>query len=204
MNYEALPVRDVIERTIAAMKPLNFSAQLVETRQQALTVVKNLIPAGGEVMTGASVTLEQIGFVALLKSGQHPWKNLKDALLAEKDPGKQAALRCQATLAEYFLGSVHAITEAGQTVTASLSGSQIPSYAYSSPNVIWVAGVQKIVPTLDDAFRRVREYVLPLEDKRMKSLGLPGSMIGKILIFEREPLPSRHISLILVNEKLGF
>jgi hypothetical protein len=38
----------------------------------------------------------------------------------------------------------------------------------------------------------------------MKQAGFVGSAIGKILIFEREAMPDRKITLIFVNEKLGF
>jgi len=155
-------------------------------------------------MTGSSTTLEQIGFVELLKSGKHPWKNFKDILLAEKDQAKQMELRKKSVAIDYFIGSVHAVTENGEVLIASASGSQLPSYAFSSDNVIWVAGTQKIVPTVEEGFRRIREYCFPLEDKRMKSVGFPGSAIGKILLFEREIMPNRKIKLIFVNEKLGF
>ena len=63
---------------------------------------------------------------------------------------------------------------------------------------------QKIMPNFDEAMKRVKEYVLPLEDSRMKSTGAPGSQIGKMLIFERETMPNRKINLIFVNEVLGF
>src|SRR5262249_48524994 len=97
-----------------------------------------------------------------------------------------------------------AVAETGELVIASAGGNQIAAYAFTSPNVIWVVGAQKIVPTLADAFTRVREYNLPKEDERMKSLGMPGSMIGKLLIFEREaPLLGRNLTLILVKETVG-
>jgi len=158
------------------------------------------------VMTGASVTLQQIGFEAVLISGDHPWRNFKADLLAEKDPVKQSALRRQGTLAEFYLGSVNALAETGELVFASGSGSQLPAYAYTSRNVIWVVGAQKITPTLEEALRRVREYVLPLEDQRQKSLGnQAGSHINRILIIESEPAYlRRNLTLLLVNELLGF
>jgi hypothetical protein len=131
--------------------------------------------------------------------------NLKDAILAENNPEKQGKLRAQSTLAQYFLGSVHAIAETGEIVIASGSGSQIPSYAFSSKNVIWVAGTQKIVPTLDEALKRVRQYVLPLEDKRIKALGHPGSAITKLLIIEAEPaMLQRNVNLVFVKHLVGF
>ena len=157
-------------------------------------------------MTGGSVTLQQIGFEEILISGNHPWRNFKADLLAEKDPVKQSAMRQQGVLSEYFLGSVNALAESGELVFASGSGSQLPAYAFTSRNVIWVVGAQKITPTLEDALQRVRQYVLPLEDRRQKGLGnQAGSRINRILIIEGEPAYlRRNLTLILVNQVLGF
>jgi hypothetical protein len=90
----------------------------------------------------------EIGFVDILKSGRHSWKNWKDMILAEKDEAKQMKLRRENVSSDYFLGSVHAVAETGEVVIASNSGSQLPSYAYASKNVMWVAGTQKTVAKL--------------------------------------------------------
>jgi hypothetical protein len=206
MDYAALPTPERIHQTIESVKARGINAELVDTKEDALARIQAVIPEGAVVMTGGSVTLQQIGFEALLISGEHPWRNFKADLLAEKDPAKQSAMRRQGTLSEYYLGSVNALAETGELVFASGTGSQLPAYAYSSRNVVWVVGVQKITPTLDAALRRVREYVLPLEDQRQKSLGnKAGSFIGRILILEREPsFLRRNLTLILVNQVLGF
>jgi hypothetical protein len=156
-------------------------------------------------MNGSSRTLEEIGFIDYLKSGNHGWKNLHEEILTEKDLAKQAVLRKQAALSDYYLGSVHAVAETGQLIIASNSGSQLPHIVFTSPNLIFIVSTQKIMFNLDMALARVREYVLPLEDKRMKSLGAPGSAISKLVIFEREPaFLGRKVNVIFVNEKLGF
>jgi len=205
MDYSKTADATTIEKTIAALKGHNFQAELVATKQAALARIKDLIPAGANVMSGSSTTLNEIGFTEYMKSGTHGWKNLKEEIVEEKNPAKQAVLRKQAVLADYFLGSVHAVTEAGETVTASASGSQLPSYAFTSPNLIWVVGTQKIVPNLDEAMKRIREYTFPLEDARMKSTGAPGSLLAKMLIQLTEPgMMKRNIHLIFINEKLGF
>lgn len=206
MAYDTLPAPEIVQRTVDAVNARGIHAEQVETKEAALTRVKELIPPGCVVMTGGSVTLRQIGFEEILISGDHPWRNFKADLLAEKDPVKQSAMRREGTLAEFYLGSVNALAETGELVFASGSGSQLPAYAYSSRNVIWVAGTQKIAPTLDDALRRVREYVLPLEDQRQKSLGnKAGSRINRLLIIEGEPAYlRRNLTLILVNQILGF
>lgn len=197
-----MPSPEIIDETIEALTQHGIRAEMVADGSKALSRLVELIPAGAEVMTGGSRTLDEIGFTGLLKSGAHSWKNMKAAVLAGTSPAKQMELRLRSTLSEYFLGSVHAVTHSGEVLTASASGSQLSAYAYGAKNVIWVVGTQKIVPTLEDALKRIRGYALPLEDQRMKSLGNPGSYIGKILIFERET--RRNIRLIFVNEQLGF
>jgi len=206
MDYAALPTPERIHKTIEAVTARGIHAELVDTKEKALERIQEIIPENAVVMTGGSVTLQQIGFEALLISGQHPWRNFKADLLAEKDPVKQTLMRQQGTLAEFYLGSVNALAETGELVFASGTGSQLPAYAYSSRNVIWVTGAQKITPTLDEALRRVREYVLPLEDERQRKFGnKTGSYIGRILIFEYEPaFLRRNLTLLLVNQALGY
>jgi len=204
MKYDTLASKETVEKTMKALKPRGINAEFVNKKEDALNRLEKLIPSGAEVMTGGSTTLDQIGFTELLKSGKHPWKNLKGAILAEKDPAKQTELRKKSVTSEYMIGSVHAVVETGEVLVVNASGSSIPAYSFSSDNVIWVVGTQKIVPTVEEGFRRLREYCFPLEDKRMKSIGYPGSALGKFLLFEREILENRKVTLIFVNEKLGF
>ncbi len=205
MNYEILASVETTNKTIDALSQRGIKAVIVNNRAEALEKVKALIPEGSSVMNGSSRTLEEIGFVDYLKSGNHGWKNLHEEILGEKDPVKQTLLRKQAVLSDYYLGSVHAMAETGEFIIASNSGSQLPNIVFTSPNLIFVVGVQKIVSNLDAALARVREYVLPLEDKRMKDVGMGGSAISKLLIFEREQaFMNRKVYTILVNEKLGF
>ena len=203
-KYEALASKESVNKAKKELEKRGIKVEFVNAKEDALKRLKELIPKNSEVMIGGSTTLEQIGFVNLLKSKNHQWVNLKDKILAEKDKNKQNELRRLSIASQYFIGSVHAVSQTGEVLVASASGSQIPSYAFSSDNVIWVVGTHKITKNLKDAFDRVRNYALPLEDKRMKSIGYSGSTIGKLLIFEREIMPNRKITLIFVNEKLGF
>jgi L-lactate utilization protein LutC len=103
---------------------------------------------------------------------------------------------------DYVVGSAHAITDDGQIVVGSGSGSQLGAYAYAGGNVILVIGHQKLVSDLDEGLRRVHEYSLPREYARMQGAGRPGSLLAKTLIIHYEP--SARISVILVPETLGF
>jgi L-lactate utilization protein LutC len=205
MDYTKLASQETIDATVAALKEINIEAIVVETKADALAKIKELIPQGVSVMNGSSRTLEEIGLTEYLKSGTHGWNNLHAAIVAEKDPAKQAALRKQATFSDFYLGSVHALAQTGELVIASASGSQLTHVVFTSPNLIFVVGTQKIAPTLADARERVAQYVFPLEDQRMKSTGAPGSVFSKELILHREPtMMGRKVRMILVKEKLGF
>ncbi|MEK7514444.1 MAG: lactate utilization protein [Patescibacteria group bacterium] len=205
MAYNTLASKESIEKTIKALGERGVEGILVENRTEALEKIKKLIPQEASINNGSSTTLNEIGLINYLESGKHGWNNLHAVVLAEKDPGKQAQLRKEAVFAEYYLGSVHALAETGEMIIASASGSQLPPIVSTSPNLIFVVGVQKIVPTYEDAMRRLREYVVPLEDKRMKSAGMGGTVLAKIFTFEREPaFMGRKVRIILVKEKLGF
>ena len=206
MSYDTLASLDRIRSTVEALKARGIQAEITENGAEALARIKALIPAGASVSTGASLTLKEIGFEDYLTSGPHPWKNLKGEYLAEKDPARQTLLRRQSVLADYFLGSAHAVAQTGEVVIASMTGSQLSPYAYAARNVIWVVGAQKITPSLEEAVRRVREHVLPHEDKRMKDStgGKMGSRVGKLMIFEHEaPFLNRKVAMVIVRERLG-
>ncbi len=205
MDYTKRADDNSIAATVKALGEKNVEAIVVATKDEALTKIKELIPAGASVMNGSSQTLGAVGFIEYLKSGTHGWNNLHAAIVAEKDPAKQSALRKQSALSDYYLGSVHALAQTGEFVVASASGSQLAHIVFTSPNLIFVVGTQKIVPTLDEARARVAQYVFPLEDARMKSTGAPGSVFSKEFIFHTEPAAmGRKLRMIIVKEPLGF
>lgn len=205
MDFKTIASPQSVKKTSEALIKNNFEPIFVSSKEEALQKIKEIIPDGASLMNGSSETLRQIGFVDLLKSGKHPWNNLHDAVLLEKDPEKQKKLRRESVLSDFYLGSAHALTEEGEIVVASNTGSQLSHIVYTSPNLIFVVGAQKIVPTLSDALRRIDEYVFPLEDARMKSVYGYGSSHSKTTVLHKEsPGLGRKIRVIIVNESLGF
>ena len=204
-DFGELATETQIQNTLEALKKNGVEGIVVNTGSEALKRIEELIPEGASVMNGSSVTLETIGFVDYLKSGSHSWNNLHGAIVKETEREKQREARRKSLTADYYLGSVHALTEEGEFLVASNTGSQLPHIAFSSPNIILVVGSQKIVPTLEDAMARLKDYVVPLEDKHMRQKYGVGTNLSKILIFRKEvPINQRTIRMILVKEKLGF
>jgi hypothetical protein len=161
-----------------------------------------MIPQGAEVMTMSSVTLETLGLTKEInESGKYD--SVKKKLFSMDRKTHSIDMQKIGSAPKYALGSVHSVTEDGHLLIASNSGSQLPSYAYGSAHVIWIVGTQKIVKNTDEGIKRIYEYVYPLENQHMKKLYNVGSNVSKLLIINKEIMPSR-LHLILVKEKLGF
>lgn len=205
MDYEKLATDAQIEKTVASLKANGMDGVAVNSAAEALEKIKELIPKGVSVMNGASQTLQQIGFVDYLKEGTHGWNNLHANIIAETDTAKQGELRKQAILSDYYLGSVHSISETGELVIASNTGSQLPHLVYTSPNLILVASTKKITPTVADALTRLETHVIPQEDARMQKVYGFGTTYAKTVILHKEnPMMGRKVLVILVKENLGF
>jgi hypothetical protein len=112
-------------------------------------------------------------------------------------------IRRRSAAPDLMLGSVHAVTETGSLLTASMSGSQLGPYASGAGRVILVVGTQKIVSDLEEGLRRINEYSFPLEDARAQAAYGIRSAVNKILIINREIVPER-VTVVLVDEVLGF
>ena len=162
-----------------------------------------LIPPGSEVMHGSSTTLIEIGFQELMDSGKHEWNDLKLAVTSEGDAQKRARIRRKTVTSDYFLSGVNAIAQTGELVACDATGSRVGAWPYGAGKMLLVAGVNKIVPTLDDALRRIREFTFPIENVRSQNVyGVP-SKIGKCVILANEIQPGR-VTLILIDESYGY
>ncbi len=121
------------------------------------------------------------------------------------DPVKKAELRRQSALSDYYLGSVHAVTEGGELVFASNTGSQLPHIVFTSPNLILVVSTQKLVKDVPEAFKRIEEHIIPLEDVHMQQKYGSHTSWNKTVILNKEnPMMGRKVHVLLVEEKVGF
>ena len=147
-----------IARTAEALTQRKMKAFVVDTYDEALAKLKELVPEGSEVFAVTSETLDDIGYTQHVAESDN-YRNVDAMIKAARTPEEQMELmRTIGTTPEYVVGSVQAIAETGEVVVASASGSQMGSYTFGARHVVWVAGTQKIVPTLQDAIDRTRGY----------------------------------------------
>ena len=181
----------------------------------ALAFLLSRIPAGATVMNGGSTTLEQIGLLDALKNGPYDW--LRPQVKAVNDPEERTRARRRATIADYFVGGINAITETGEIVNADGSGNRISAYAFGAGKLFLVAGVNKIVPDIASAFERLRN-VAALAECRHLGMSTPCALTGrcdnaacrgadrqcgKVLIIENERIAGR-ICVVMIGAALGY
>ena len=203
-QYDQLASKESIDKAIKALKANGINAKFVETGEDAKKEVSSLIPEGAEVMTMSSVTIDTLG---ISKEVQEfgKYNSVKNKLNSMNRETQGSEMSKIGAAPEWSVGSVHAVTEDGHVFIASNTGSQLPAYVGGAAHVVWVVGSQKIVPNNDEAFKRIYQYILPLESNRLnKTYNLTtGSFVSKVLIINRE-IKQGRITVIFVGEKLGF
>jgi hypothetical protein len=205
-KWDALASSESIERTIRALAANGIEASLAANAAEARQRALSFVPAGAEVFTMSSVTLDAIGLAREInESGKYIALRDKLYKMDQKTEGRE--MRKLGAAPDVAIGSAHAVSETGSVIVASLTGSQLPAYAYGAGSLIWVVGVQKIVKDVGEGLKRIDEYVVGLESVRArKAYGLPDTFFsfpGKVLLFNREVQPGR-VKLIFVNEVVGF
>ena len=192
-----------LERAAAALTAHGFTAEILDDAAAARARIRDLIPEGADVFTGASETLRLSGIEDDINtSGRYDAAKQRGRGL-DRTTQLHEIWRLMST-PEVIVGSVHAVTETGSLVIASASGSQLPGYAGGAARALWIVGAQKVVPDLTTALRRVEEHCLPLESERVrKAYGSPPSAINRMLILNAEPDPGRG-TVLLLREAIGF
>ena len=201
-EFTQLASEEQIAKTMQALEAHGMRAVVFETGEEARAHVLDLIPAGAEVYNSPSRTLELIG---LAEDIEHPtrFQSVRVRLNSLDRVTQRQEMRRLGASPDVLVGSVHAITEQGEVLIASAVGSQLGPAASGAGAVIWVVGTQKLVRTLEDGFRRIREYSFPLESERTQQVYGQASAINKILIVNGEAYPGR-ITIVLVKQQLGF
>ena len=195
-----------VERAAAALAANGFEVAIAENAAAARAKALEWIPKGAEVFTMVSVTVDSIGLAAAInESGDYA--SVRVALGGMKGATQGREMRKLGAAPDVSVGSVHALTEDGKFLVASLTGSQLPAYAYGAGTAIFVVSTKKIVKNLDEAWNRLVEHVVPQESGRArKAYGLPESFStypSKVLVFNREIQPGR-VKVILLKEDAGF
>jgi len=196
---------------IATFNKNNIEGLYVKDRESARTEIFKRIPANATVSHGGSYTLRELGIAELLTKGQYRYLRRDPAMgeAAEHD------IRIKSFSSDVYLTSANAITKAGEIIAVDGFGNRVAALLFGPKRVLVVAGKNKMVDTLEDGIKRIREYVAPVHAKR-RGWDLPCTKTGtcidcsdprricnKWAILQRESDRNRT-TVILVGEDLGI
>lgn len=209
-----------IRRTMDNLKRNRMNPYYVESRAEVLPLVESLMPAGSTVGVGGSVTLQETGVMELIRSEKY---RFFDRYAPELTDAQREQVFRDAAFADVFLSSSNAVTEQGELYNVDGRSNRIAALAYGPAKVIVIAGINKLVPDLPAAVRRVKEVAAPLNARRLHCdtycnqtghcLHPEGSMnegcaspqrICRNALVSAMQQDSERIHVILVGESLGY
>lgn len=211
MRSEVKNYYDVLgPQVVEAMKKRHFEAYYCPDAEQACRQILSMIPREDSVAWGGSMTLQELGIKeALRQRGQRMID--RDAVPADQ----KAETMVQALTADTFLMSSNAITKDGQLFNIDGTGNRIAALCFGPKSVIVVAGMNKVVADMDAAYARVRQFVAPVNAKRLNQ-NTPCAVTGKCadclsqdcicanMLTTRNSRPAGKIKVVLIGEELGF
>ena len=198
-------------KAVEAFKRRHFDAYYCQTGKEAVEKVLSLISITDTVAWGGSATLSTLGVQKVLKE--------KGYTLIDRDTAKTSEERSElmhkALLCDTFLMSSNAVTEDGQLFNIDGNGNRTGALVYGPKSVIVVAGMNKLVKTVQDAISRARNTAAPINRQRFGGetpctlTGMCGDCISDSCICAQMVLtrlckPAGRIKVILVGENLGY
>jgi len=182
-----------------------------ENKEAAVMKVLEIMEEGKSVAWGGSMTLEEAGVMEAVKNANYDIIDRDKAKTKEE----QKDVFGKICGCDYFLMSSNAITLDGELVNVDGRGNRVSFLCFGPENVVIVAGMNKLVPDLESAIKRVRNMAAPPNTVRLNK-NTPCSVNGscadclspdcicaQTVITRLSAVPNR-IKVILVGEELGY
>lgn len=189
----------------------NMEGWFCETRQEAVAKALELMPEGSVISWGGSMSIQECGLMDAVRKGDY---TLVDRDLAVT-PREKRETYARTVMADYYLMSTNAITMNGELVNIDGFGNRVACLCSGPANVIIIAGMNKVVNSVEAGIERIRTKAAPPNTTRLgkntpcAKTGVcgdcfsPDCICSQTVITRRSGVPGR-IKIILVNEDLGF
>ena len=172
-----------------------------ENVEEARDKVLELIPKGASVGVGGSETLKAMDMINILRNGDYHFFDRYQEGLPFSEVEE---IYRQALLADVFLTSSNAITRQGQLVNIDSSGNRVAAISYGPRKVIVVAGVNKVVDTLDDAMKRLRQIAPCVETGKCMDCQIQQSVCNSVGIINHGRKTPGRFTIIMIADEIGF
>lgn len=187
-----------------------FAAYYCPTKEEGLHQALSLIPKDHVVSWGGSESIQAIGLLTAVKERY----DVIDRDTAQTPAARQELMR-RALLSDTFLMGTNAATEDGQLVNIDGNGNRVAALIYGPKQVLVIVGMNKIVPTWQDALTRARTIAAPMNMQRFHR-NTPCNVTGicadctsaecicNQIVWTRRSQPQGRIQIILIGETIGY
>jgi L-lactate utilization protein LutC len=199
-----------------ALERNNFEAFLADNAAKAKEVVqKEILPKTGaqSVSWGGSLTFTSSGLYDAIKN--HPDLEVLDVFDKQRSDEEKSELRRQALLVDLFITGTNAVTETGKLVNLDMYGNRIAAITFGPKNVVILVGRNKIVPDVEEAMFRIKNYAAPINamrlDKKTPCVKTSycedcksADRICNTWTITEKSFPKGRVKIVLINEDVGF
>lgn len=199
-----------------ALEANNFEVFVANNTNEAKNIVlEKIIPktAAKSVSWGGSLTFIATKLYDALKKSSD--LKVLDTFDKNLSPEESLERRRQSLLVDLFITGSNAVTETGQLVNLDMFGNRIAAITFGPKNVVILLGRNKIVPDLDVAMFRIKNYAAPVNTMRLdkktpcvktsycEECKSPDRICNTWTITEKS-FPKGRVKVILINDDLGF
>ena len=176
----------------------HFAASYCATKEEALQKALSLIPEGSKVGWGGAMSAQEIGLLDALEAGN--W----NAVGRNTDGG-----------VDVFITGANGLSLDGQMVNIDGNGNRVAAILFGPKSVLVIAGMNKVMDSLESAVKRARNVAAPMNEQRFLG-NTPCAVTGVCadcksedcicnqIVITRHCRPAGRIKFILVGEELGF
>lgn len=201
-----------ILRTIEALNKNNMNGYLVNTKEELIEKIKELVKENSTVSCGGSMSLFETGIIDHLRSGRY---NFLDRYKEGLSKEELTQLFKESFFADAYFASSNAVTEDGKLYNVDGNGNRVAAMLFGPEKVILVVGVNKIVKNIDEAVIRNKEISAPTNAKRLNKM-TPCTKVGYCMDCKSNDKICREftvissqgnkdrIHVIFMNENIGY
>jgi hypothetical protein len=201
----------------AALERNNFEVFVAENAEEAKRIIgQQILPKLKDIRfisRGDSLTFEATGMMDVIREDKSvEFLDPFAAGLADEEMYERGR---QALLSDLFFTGTNALTETGLLVNLDGWGNRIAALAFGPKYVVVTVGRNKIVPDLNDALYRIKNYAAPVNAMRFDrktpcaetsfcdDCRSPDRICSAWAITEKS-FPKGRIKYVLTNENLEF
>lgn len=204
--------RDIISKTVTALKWNRISAQYIEVRSNIFSIIDSFISPGITVGVGDSETMKQLSIYEHLKSLDIRYLDKHNPVLSKEE---KREIYINNFNADLFISGVNALTTDGKIFNLDGNGSRAAPIIYGPKKVLLICGTNKIVESDSEAFERIKNTAAPIDAKRLNkktpcvvtgkcmNCSSPDKICNYCTIIQGQ-FDINRINVLIVNGQYGF